>query len=79
MDMPGMATMGDMASLQAARGKDLDHLFLTMMIEHHSGAIEMAEAELADGENADAKQLAQDIIDGQQQEIDAMTQLLNAT
>ncbi len=73
-----MATIGDMAALQSARGKDLDHLFPTMMIEHHAGAIEMAEAELADGENSDAKQLAQDIIESQQQELDAMTQLLNA-
>ena len=77
VDMPGMASMEQMAALEAAKGAEFERMFLTMMIEHHKGAIEMAEAELANGENAEAKELARDIIETQQQEIDHMTELLN--
>ncbi|MFJ7624545.1 DUF305 domain-containing protein, partial [Rhodococcus erythropolis] len=44
--------------------------------EHHSGAIATAQSELSDGDNADAKQLATDIIAAQQSEITAMQALL---
>jgi uncharacterized protein (DUF305 family) len=40
-------------------------MFLMMMTEHHEGAIEMAETELADGQSAKAKKLAQQVIDSQ--------------
>ena len=43
-----------------------------MMIPHHQGAIRMAHAELADGENAKARELAQAIVDAQTKEIDDM-------
>jgi uncharacterized protein (DUF305 family) len=56
---PGMMTQDDMDGLQAASGRAFDRLFLTMMIRHGQGAIEMAELELAQGENADAKQVAE--------------------
>ena len=48
------------------------------MIGHHQGAIEMAKAEFADGENVDAKQLAQNIINTQQAEIDQMQKMLGS-
>src|SRR5438093_5265720 len=35
MLMPGMLTEEQMKQLDAARGKDFDHLFLTFMIQHH--------------------------------------------
>jgi len=76
MEMPGMATAEEMAALEAARGAEFERMFLTMMIEHHEGAIEMAQAELDSGQNAEAKQLAQEIIDAQQREIDRMRELL---
>lgn len=76
MDMPGMASTEDMAALESAPDAEFEQMFLTMMTEHHIGAIEMAEAEIADGENAEAKQLAEEIIEGQQAEIDVMTELL---
>jgi uncharacterized protein (DUF305 family) len=40
--MKGMATPQQMAQLAAARGIAFDRLFLQLMIEHHSGAVEMA-------------------------------------
>jgi len=78
MDMPGMASAEEMAALKGAQDAEFERMFLTMMIEHHKGAIEMAQAELDNGQNAEAKQLAQDIIDTQQQEIERMSQLLAA-
>ncbi len=74
--MPGMMTDEEMQRLGDAAGTDFDQLWLTMMIEHHQGAIEMAQTELADGENADVKALAQDIIDAQEAEIATMQGLL---
>ncbi|PJI53977.1 DUF305 domain-containing protein, partial [Methylobacterium radiotolerans] len=45
-------------------------------IAHHEGAVAMAEAEVADGENADAVALAQDIVDAQTAEIAEMKEIL---
>ena len=39
--MPGMLTMAQMHQLEAARGAEFDRLFLTLMIEHHRGAVAM--------------------------------------
>lgn len=49
-----------------------DDAFIRMMIPHHEGAITMARAELEKGGDATLKELAQDIIDAQQREIDEM-------
>jgi uncharacterized protein (DUF305 family) len=41
MLMPGMLTAEQMQQLDSARGKDFDRLFLTGMIQHHKGAVQM--------------------------------------
>jgi uncharacterized protein (DUF305 family) len=41
MLMPGMLTDEQMQRLDHARGADFDRLFLTFMIQHHRGAIQM--------------------------------------
>ena len=41
MHMPGMLTADQMSELDRARGTAFDRLFLTFMIQHHRGAIEM--------------------------------------
>ena len=41
MLMPGMLTPEQMTQLDAARGTEFDRLFLTFMIQHHRGAVEM--------------------------------------
>jgi uncharacterized protein (DUF305 family) len=41
MLMPGMLTEEQMKELDAARGSEFDRLFLTFMIQHHSGAVSM--------------------------------------
>jgi len=69
--MPGMMSGADMAKLKAATGKDFDKQFLQMMIVHHRGAIQMAQAEQAHGANPDAKALAGRIIKNHRTSTDA--------
>ncbi|WP_416564149.1 DUF305 domain-containing protein [Nocardia testacea] len=83
-DMPGMNEHGmegmmseqDMQALSAAQGTEAARLFLTQMIAHHEGAIDMAQTEIEDGQFPDAVAMARTIVDTQQQEIDTMRQLL---
>ena len=42
--MPGMLTPEEMRTLDAAHGSAFDHLFLTGMIKHHQGAVDMVAA-----------------------------------
>jgi hypothetical protein len=51
---------------------DVDRDFVAMMVPHHQGAIEMAQAELRHGHNELLRRIAQEIIVTQQQEIAAM-------
>jgi uncharacterized protein (DUF305 family) len=39
--MPGMLTKQQMDALRKASGPEFDHLFLTGMIQHHTGALTM--------------------------------------
>lgn len=76
MDMNGMDQEQAMASLSTLQGTEFDREFLELMVAHHRGAIEMAEAQLADGQNPQARELAQKIIDDQAGEITEMEDLL---
>lgn len=58
---------------------DVDADFAAMMIPHHQGAIDMAQAELRYGRNEQLRRLAQEIIVEQQQEIAAMRLALGQT
>jgi hypothetical protein len=51
---------------------DVDRDFVAMMVPHHQGAIEMAQAELKYGHNRLLTRMAQEIIVTQQQEVAAM-------
>ncbi len=75
-DMSGMMSDAEMESMGAATGAEFDQMFLTMMIEHHTGAIEMAKTEQQDGENPDAIALAEKIEADQTAEIAQMEDLL---
>ncbi|MBJ7324265.1 MULTISPECIES: DUF305 domain-containing protein [Nocardiaceae] len=72
----GMMTPQDMDALTAASGPEFDRQWLTMMIAHHTGAIEMANTEISDGSNPDAQEMARTIVATQQQEIATMQRLL---
>ena len=67
----------DVASLETAA--PFDKAFLTMMIPHHQGAIEMSNAELARGKDPELRALARDIIEAQAREIAAMRAQLATT
>ena len=85
-DMPGMDHSGgggmmsedDMSSLEAASGVEFDRLWLQLMLEHHTGAIGMAQTEIDDGEDPEAIALAEDISASQGVEITEMEQLLES-
>ena len=75
-DMPGMMSADDMHQLDMAHGAEWDKMFLTMMVQHHQGAIEMAKTEQASGLNPDAIALAKKIEKAQTAEIAQMQGML---
>jgi uncharacterized protein (DUF305 family) len=77
-DMPGMMSADQMAELEAAKGAEFQQMWLEMMIEHHEGAIEMAQTEQSDGKFGPAKDLAENIESAQQDEISTMENLLGS-
>lgn len=72
----GMMSPADMQALEGATGDEASRLFLEQMIEHHQGAIEMAQNEVDNGQNADVLALAQNIITSQTAEIATMEEIL---
>ncbi len=70
--MPGMMSTQDMDTLKAMSGAEFDQAFLTMMIAHHEGAVDMAQTELDEGKSFDAIDLARDVKSTQKAEIDTM-------
>lgn len=74
--MTGMVDEATMEKLKTLSGSEFDTLWLQSMIAHHQGAIEMAKAEVANGQNVDAKNMAQTIITAQEAEITTMNQML---
>ncbi|WP_338048602.1 DUF305 domain-containing protein [Mycolicibacterium llatzerense] len=74
--MPGLMTPQQMTELTGLSGAAFDKMWLQMMVEHHQGAITMANDELKNGTNADAKKMAEAIIAAQQGEIATMNGML---
>jgi uncharacterized protein (DUF305 family) len=76
-DMGGDGMMGqdDLDELEAAQGPEFDRLWLTMMIDHHEGALTMA-GRVIDTDNTDVAALAKAIVEGQTAEIATMEGLL---
>lgn len=78
-DMPGMLTEAQLKQLDAARGREFDRLFLTFMIQHHSGAVTMIKELLASPpQDETAFRLAADINADQTTEIARMQSMLAA-
>ena len=75
-DMGGMDMEMDMSGLEAASGAEFDRMWLEMMAEHHRGAVDMAETEIADGKNAEAIALAEKIVEDQTAEIEEIETIL---
>jgi uncharacterized protein (DUF305 family) len=77
MDMPGMMSEDELAELEAAPDPEFQDLFLAMMIEHHEGAIEMADDQRSEGRYPPAVDLAEQIATTQAAEIETMQGLLS--
>lgn len=75
--MAGMLTQEQLDELAAVTGPEFDSLFAEYMIEHHLGAISMAEDVLASGSDPRVGQLAREIIVTQQSEILQLQAFLN--
>ena len=73
--MTGMMSDQQMQGLAGATGVAFDRLWITMMTEHHTGAISMARTELTTGQNPEAKKLAEQIITAQTTELTTMAAL----
>ena len=78
--MPGMGMMSqaEMDQLKNAEGVAATRLFLTQMITHHQGAIDMSQNEVKNGRYQATVELAKSIITSQQKEIDTMKSILSS-
>lgn len=76
--MGGMDMSEDMDALEEADGAAAGDLFLEQMIVHHEGAIDMAEDVLDDGEHPDVRELAENIVESQADEIEQMRSMLDS-
>lgn len=80
MLMPGMLTAKQMDALRKAKGAQFDHLFLTGMIQHHTGALTMVK-DLYDtagsGQDAELFNFTTDVDSGQRAEIRIMQNMLS--
>jgi uncharacterized protein (DUF305 family) len=77
--MPGMLTPAQMKALAAATGPEFDHLFLTGMIQHHTGALTMVKDLFKSpgaGQDPQLFDFASDVDNTQQAEIDIMRHML---
>jgi uncharacterized protein (DUF305 family) len=80
MKMVGMISDEQLAKLDAARGAQFDRLFLTLMIEHHEGALQMVKDLFATpraGQEVDVNVFANDVVTVQTAEIGIMRQMLS--
>ena len=77
MEMDGLDQEAAMAEIEGLEGADFDRRFLELMTAHHEGAVEMAESLIEDGENTEARALAEKVIEDQTAEIAEMSALVD--
>jgi uncharacterized protein (DUF305 family) len=76
--MPGMATAAQLDELRSLTGTAAERLFLTLMIAHHKGGVEMARALLERSNEGVVRSLATGVVSSQSGEITYMQDLLEA-
>jgi len=74
----GPMAMQSMGELQKLSGRSFDIAYMSMMIEHHKGAVEMARAILKTSKDARIRKAAQEIVAVQQKEITQLEGWLKA-
>ena len=72
----GMLSAEDLRALPTLRGSEFDKAFMTGMIAHHVGAIDMAKKVISGGKNAAVRTLAEAIVSAQDIEITEMKKIL---
>lgn len=80
MQMPGMLTTDQLKQLDGSKGAAFDREFLTLMIQHHNGALKMVSDLFAaplSGQDVDVSVFANDVQSVQTAEIGAMQQMLS--
>jgi uncharacterized protein (DUF305 family) len=75
--MPGLATPEQLEELRSLTGADAERLFLELMIAHHEGGVEMAEAVLERTDERVVRTLATGVVTAQSGEITYMHDLLD--
>ena len=75
--MAGMLTDSEIEQLKNSTGKDFDRLFLSSMIKHHEGAIDMV-GMIENSSDQKIKQFGKQITVSQTGEIEAMQQLIKS-
>ena len=73
--MGGMLSGEDLEILAKSSGKTFEKLFLSGMIEHHQGAIQMVNM-ISNSANPEIKKFGQSIVNTQSAEIELMNELL---
>lgn len=76
--MPGYATSDQIAQLKSLTGVEAEKYFLTLMIAHHQGGVEMAKAIINRTQDQLIINFANGIVVGQTAEITAMQDMLAA-
>lgn len=76
--MEGMLSDDEIEKLRTAETAEAQELFLSGMIEHHEGAVTMAEDVKANGSDPRVQELADEIISTQQAEISTMQGMLDS-
>lgn len=76
--MPGLATAEQMATLESLEGVEAEVYFLELMIAHHIGGVEMAQAVLDRSDHRAVTKLARGMVTVQEKEITFMNELLAA-
>jgi uncharacterized protein (DUF305 family) len=76
--MTGMLTETRMRRLAAAEGRTFDRLFLTGMIQHHQGAVQMSSDALQHGSDLRVNEIAGDVAAEQNAEIARMRAVLRS-
>ena len=77
--MPGMLSPAQMKELEAAQGPEFDRLFVTLMIQHHQGALAMVDQFRRSkdaGQDSFVNRFASDVYADQKAEIERMALLL---
>jgi uncharacterized protein (DUF305 family) len=74
--MPGMASAADLRRLGTLQGRDAERLYLELMIAHHRGGVEMAEAAIRLAHQPEVLELARKIVVAQESEISLMQGML---